>query len=159
MNCRGVPLVELLVVLVLLSVLVVASRPLWRGAIARQRVISYLGYALRALNRARLQAMAEGREITIALPTGKSNQRVANYQLRAPSSTEDWVKWRTSELKNRPKEMLVFVASGKLAGGNGRITYCTPYGNFRRELVISSTGRVRVSHNSEITCETALDAE
>ncbi len=156
-KCYGITLIELLIVLAIVAFLANLGGRLWTRAAALHRTINYLRYMERVLNEARLDAVAQGRDIIVVLPKLSLDENCVNYQLRNPN-VDDWLKWRLGELSNRPRQSFIFTPSGKLAGGNGRITYCTPYGNFQRELVISSTGRARINLASKLDCETATDA-
>lgn len=162
---HGVTLIELLVTVSIAAILLTIAVPSFQTFLQRNRVQSAASDLVAALNLARSEAIRQGRRVSVCgsanpaatSPTCGTNQWGRGFVVFADAdgdgefdADEDEVL-RTGVFPtglsvttgNHLRQSITYTASGRPhAFNNDTIRFCA--GNFRRDVIINTAGRVRV---------------
>lgn len=150
---------ELLVVVSLIAILAFFAVPSIQQFLLMNKANTQLNQIVRSLNFARNLAIIENKTVIVCPITelnshecGKDWKKGINVYLQITATNKSLVKsvasFNEANLSwNRKANIIIFSENGLLHSQNGSFIYqLAKNKNYIRQIIVSSTGRVRVSH-------------
>lgn len=153
---EGHTIIELLLVISLIAVLAMFAIPSMQHLFLMNKMNTDVNQLVRLLNYARNLAIIETKPVIICPmdpvtgECGKNWEKGLNVYIKITSSQKVLMKSLTNftgvELRwNRQSNQIIFAENGLLSSQNGSFIYQILHEPYNRQIILSNTGRVRIS--------------